>query len=275
MVSNSQWHRPQMQFLLRLLFLSMVVPGMALADTPPSRETRIKALLDAYPDALARVENNIVYFRDGRELPFDDGIAQKTFEAVLETPDIEDMFSMPYPLAFGVAPALQSDPGRVRNARFFNYLYGDCRSPTFARTLVDVIWLPKKSGARLKVTRLNGVAAKLEAISRELDALPDRFTPYLVPPAGGYHCRPIAGTSRMSGHGYGIALDIATRHAHYWRWSQPQTGATVKYQNAIPAEIVAIFEKHGFIWGGKWYHHDTMHFEYRPEILTASRLQSP
>jgi hypothetical protein len=38
----------------------------------------------------------------------------------------------------------------------------------------------------------------------------------------------------------------------------------------MPEEIVAIFEKHGFIWGGKWYHFDTMHFEYRPELLGAS-----
>ena len=32
-------------------------------------------------------------------------------------------------------------------------------------------------------------------------------------------------------------------------------------------ELIAIFEKYGFIWGGRWYHFDTMHFEYRPEIL--------
>jgi hypothetical protein len=30
---------------------------------------------------------------------------------------------------------------------------------------------------------------------------------------------------------------------------------------------VDIFERHGFIWGGKWGHFDTMHFEYRPELL--------
>jgi hypothetical protein len=36
----------------------------------------------------------------------------------------------------------------------------------------------------------------------------------------------------------------------------------------MPQEVVAIFEKRGFIWGGKWYHFDTMHFEYRPELLT-------
>ena len=41
----------------------------------------------------------------------------------------------------------------------------------------------------------------------------------------------------------------------------------IPYRNKIPMEIVDIFEKHGFIWGGKWYHYDTMHFEYRPELL--------
>ena len=39
------------------------------------------------------------------------------------------------------------------------------------------------------------------------------------------------------------------------------------YKNRIPMEIVRIFEKHGFIWGGRWSHYDTMHFEYRPELL--------
>ena len=28
-----------------------------------------------------------------------------------------------------------------------------------------------------------------------------------------------------------------------------------------------LIERHGFIWGGNWYHYDTMHFEYRPELL--------
>ena len=41
----------------------------------------------------------------------------------------------------------------------------------------------------------------------------------------------------------------------------------IKYVNRIPKEIVKVFEKHGFIWGGRWYHYDTMHFEYRPELI--------
>src|SRR3569623_1717748 len=38
-----------------------------------------------------------------------------------------------------------------------------------------------------------------------------------------------------------------------------------------PARNVAIFERHGFIWGGRWSHFDTMHFEYRPELLPPGR----
>ncbi|QKQ24798.1 M15 family metallopeptidase [Candidatus Ruthia endofausta] len=37
--------------------------------------------------------------------------------------------------------------------------------------------------------------------------------------------------------------------------------------NKIPQIIIDTFEKYSFIWDGKWYHHDTMHFEYRAELL--------
>ena len=35
--------------------------------------------------------------------------------------------------------------------------------------------------------------------------------------------------------------------------------------------IVDVFERHGFIWGGRWFHYDTMHFEYRPELLAIAK----
>ena len=237
-------------------------------DDAGADSSRLDRLLKAYPDHLERIDGNTLIWRNGTRMSLDDGRGAKSFEDWLRDPDIEDMLAQPYPRGGSASPpARNSDPGRARNAAFFKTMYGDCTKDEVARRLVDVIWLPKKAGQRLKVTTVNNVAARLEAVSRELDALPARFDVYLAPSAGAYNCRPIAGTSQLSAHGYGIAIDIALRHADYWRWSKSTAGGQLPYRNAIPLEIVRIFEKHGFIWGGAWYHYDTMHFEYRPELL--------
>jgi hypothetical protein len=154
-------------------------------------------------------------------------------------------------------------------------MYGDCSKGEVQRQLVDVVWLPGKWGRPLKVTRANGVADKLAAVSAELDRLPPSFDKFLYPSAGTYNCRAIASEGRASPHGFGIAIDLATAHAHYWRWAKPDAAGHYPYRNAIPREIVDIFEKHGFIWGGRWYHYDTMHFEYRPELIAAARIGRP
>jgi hypothetical protein len=166
-------------------------------------------------------------------------------------------------------PARNEDPGRARNAPFFDKMYGDCKTGGSTSKLVDVVWLPRKWGKSVKATRVNGASERLAAVSTELDQLPASFDAYLFPSAGTYNCRPIAGTTRVSAHGHGIAIDISTRHANYWRWSGAKAGAAIPYRNAIPFEIVEIFERHGFIWGGKWFHYDTMHFEYRPELFSS------
>jgi hypothetical protein len=237
--------------------------GLAIADEPWKQ-----SLLAAYPDHLARIDGNTLHWKDGTEMPLDDWRGEKPFEQWLDEPDIEDMFRLPYTTGdpTGV-PAKNFDPGRARNAAFFEKMYGDCRKGETAGKLADVVWLPKKKGQRLRITSVNGIAAKLTAVSRELDELPASFDKYLIPSEGAYNCRVIAGTSRVSGHGHGIAIDIATRNTNYWRWSKPAADGSYPYKNEIPMEIVRIFEKHGFIWGGKWYHYDTMHFEYRPEML--------
>jgi len=230
------------------------------------------ALVAAYPDFLARHEGNDIVWRDGTRMPFDDGRGVKDFETMLDSPDLEDMFYVPYPLGrSGLAPAVNVDPGRVRYQPFFAKMYGDCTRGEVAQHLTEVIWLPSRAGQRLRATRINGVAGRLQAISDELDRLPGDTMMFLVPSAGTYNCRVVAGTQRISAHGLGIAIDIATAHSDYWRWDKPAPDGRYVHRNRIPWEIVEIFEKHGFVWGGKWYHYDTMHFEFRPEILAAAR----
>ena len=40
------------------------------------------------------------------------------------------------------------------------------------------------------------------------------------------------------------------------------------------AEVDA-FEAEGFIWGGRWYHFDSLHFEYRPELIALAKRGWP
>lgn len=226
-------------------------------------------LVRAYPQHLDRVEGNALVWRDGTRMPIDDGKGVKSGEQRLDDPDLKDMLAEPYPAGrWPAEPAAGADPGRVRNAAFFARMYGDCRKGEVVRRLQEVVWLAGTAQAqRVMVTRVNGVAAKLAQVSAELAGLPERFRPYLAPAAGGYNCRAIAGTSRISPHGLGIAIDIATRYADYWQWGgQDRTGVR-GWRNRIPREIVEVFERHGFIWGGRWSAFDTMHFEFRPELL--------
>ena len=80
----------------------------------------------------------------------------------------------------------------------------------------------------------------------------------------------IKDTDRLSMHSFGIAIDLAPATTQYWKDEASSETAKIGYKNTMPLSIVRIFEKHGFIWGGRWYHYDTMHFEYRPELLAPS-----
>jgi hypothetical protein len=244
----------------------------SVSEAPTARATRAQRagerLLRSYPQHLAAVTDTMLVWRDGTRMPIDDGLPEKSFDAWLAHPDLKDMLRLPYPAGSPLKPpAANADPGRARHAAFFAKMYGDCRKGEVERNLVDVAWLPSHTRVTLKATRINGVADKLAAVGRELDALPPAFMAYLVRPAGTYNCRAVAGTDQASAHGYGIAVDIAIKHAHYWRWSKAGADGRPVWRNEIPSQIVAIFERHGFIWGGRWDHFDTMHFEYRPELL--------
>jgi hypothetical protein len=91
----------------------------------------------------------------------------------------------------------------------------------------------------------------------------------------GYYYREVDGTDSLSYHAYGAAIDLMPssyqRWQMYWRWAR-NTGRAwyeIDYSDRyiIPDTVVRAFEAHGFIWGGKWHFYDTIHFEYRPEIL--------
>lgn len=255
-------HLSASRFRASLLACALcVAPGLAaLAQSPPSAAA-LDRLVAAYPDFLAGHDGAALKWKDGTTTPVSDGKA-KSFDEKLRHASILDMLELPYPKgALAKPPGPQDDPGRFRALGFFDKMYGDCARGEVEKRLVKVPWMPKSGGGYVRATPVNGVAEKLKAISAELDALPPELRKYGFPSAGTYNCRVVKDTGARSAHSWGVAIDINTKYSDYWLWSK---GA---YRNRIPYEIVEIFERHGFIWGGKWGHHDTMHFEYRPELL--------
>ena len=239
-----------------------------LGVTPAGMNAFIARLEKAYPDTIAGHDADALILRDGSRLPISDGRSDKTFDELLNGPDVGDMFAYPYPAgAKAAAPPLNTDPGRIRVEALFRALYGDCKKGEVSGRMRKIAWVPGHGGGTVMVTTAQGADKALEAVAKDLDALPASFKKYLVPTAGTYNCRAIAKTDRMSMHAYGAAIDINTTYTTYWQWAKPAADGTFKWSNQIPPEIVSAFERHGFIWGGRWYHYDTMHFEYRPELL--------
>ncbi|HEU4889190.1 MAG TPA: M15 family metallopeptidase [Thermoanaerobaculia bacterium] len=76
---------------------------------------------------------------------------------------------------------------------------------------------------------------------------------------GGFAYRPAAGTSFLSSHAYGVAIDLNSK--------QNPRGTPGR----MDPRLVEIFEKHGFAWGGDYTGRtDPMHFELRPDVLATS-----
>lgn len=226
-----------------------------------------KKLIRCYGDFISGYADNYIVFKDGSKLIWDDGKV-KSRKELLEKPDLEDMFYQKYTVgALKSTLAPHFDPGRIRNEIFFEKIYGS-NPKSVSQNLTVITWCPKLVGQKIRVTKLNGVDKRIMQISKELDEHPE-LKKHISNIGGAYLWRKISGTNRLSSHSFGIAVDINTAYSDYWQWNCKcnNENALLKYKNRIPQIIVDIFEKNGFIWGGKWYHFDTMHFEYRPELF--------
>ena len=94
----------------------------------------------------------------------------------------------------------------------------------------------------------------------------------------GWHWRNVAGTQSRSFHAYGAAIDIMPRalggRAVFWRWAGPHWYNIPHERRYHPPEtVIRIFEEQGFVWGGKWTLFDTIHFEFRPEVMILNGIE--
>jgi len=225
-----------------LLALSVLPPPLGCLE----RYYGVAAKCDSTPGGCRAL------LSDGSEIPYDDG-KKKSLEERLAHPDVEDMFAQRYRKGpIKPVTTVDEDPGRVRLDHLLLLAYPK-------DGLVEIEF----SGRKLRVHKK--AAAAFSRVHQRLMQIKDpAVKPFLQKLGGTYVPRNIAGTDRPSAHSWGISIDLNPSLTHYWRW---QKGG---WQNTVPQSIVDAFEAEGFIWGGRWYHFDTMHFEYRPELLDAA-----
>jgi hypothetical protein len=226
-----------------------------------------------------RIDETWYYWAKGRLLPeelrdrWEEYASYRFYSYSLDLPPIPDLDEQSKQRLKNRLARAEENPPR-RHEGFLADLY---QAATRGQTEARIVTV-ELMGFQVRVHEQ--IATPLEEVNRDLELLiatdpgVQRFAAGLKGLAG-YNWREIAGTRSRSYHSYGIAVDLAPksfggRHT-YWRWALPQTEEfyAIPYERRwmVPQQIVEIFEKRGFIWGGKWFFFDTMHFEYRPELL--------
>lgn len=229
-------------------------------------------LMMAYPEYITGVKrdsngNVYVVMKSGNQIIYDDG-HKKTYEQKLGNADLQDMMEVVYPL-FDIDTLMEKniDPGRIRVHRLLKEVYGGSQQKITSNL--------KSVRAGGKVVSFNGNNSASESlkkvfveISEAVKAQP-RIYPFVFPVNGTFNYRVIAGTNQLSPHSYGIAIDLKSDKRDYWRWASRKQGQ--QRLSSYPKEVVRIFEKYNFVWGGKWGHFDILHFEHRPELIIKAR----
>ncbi len=165
-----------------------------------------------------------------------------------------------------------------KESQFFHLIYG--KNPKEIKdNLVDV----NIFGRVLPFNSKNGASENLKKAIDEIEYISktdDKVKEWIksIKVIFTYMNRKIDRTDRTSIHSFGIAVDFIPKNNKkqiYWLWSRIffKEWWSVKDEDRyqIPSEVVSIFEKYGFSWGGKWKRFDIMHFEYRPD-LTNNRF---
>lgn len=225
--------------------------------------------VDGYPNLITSADESAIILKDGTHLPYRTQKPQTSWNEKIDNADLATQLEQHYDAGgFATPPPYLFSPGRLRYQPFFQALYGKDQK-AIEKNLVNITWPTLKGSTKLPVNKVGGVDKKLFLIGQEIAKLPkaDRLW---AEGATTYCYRYIKDTDRLSMHSYGIAIDLAPNTTQYWKDEASSETAKIGYKNTMPLSIVRIFEKHGFIWGGRWYHYDTMHFEYRPELLAPS-----
>ena len=256
--------------------LAQVPSTVTIADDTEAQKKILLAFAKAYPDKISSVEftdndwtmlvyHRRFYYAHGRFLP----------------EELRDRWEEYHPYDFYTYPWAGTD--RQRRVAFKYPVYSVGSSFLFdtlyASQTEDDSWnlQEKYSFFGVKMLIHPDIKPLLEQISDQIKITAQSdpsiykwIAELQTGSTGGWNWRTIINTHRRSNHSYGTAVDLLPKNLNgrltYWQWNKNDRMDSKTYY-LPPEAVIKAFENNGFIWGGKWDLFDTMHFEYRPEIL--------
>lgn len=279
---------------LMTIYLTLMIPNILFAPEYTFAGNEIfKALVKAYPkiisfvtqydnpyeDPALKVRDTIFYWVNGRILPDSEKQNWKKYgiNAYYNYPKM-----IPNPLEYTKSEIKDIKKRGSKSFRkyrlspyqgFYETLYGMTKLADTNTEIIKTKFLKKQVLIhRFAYQALNAVEKDIYQLAKQ-DKEVAHFVNH-VDTVYSFYWRKIAGSKSRSLHSYGIAIDTLDSHtkkAFYWLWRQNLNINWIEEPINVrwnpPNSVVQIFEKYGFIWGGKWAFYDTMHFEYRPELL--------
>ena len=244
-------------FLIMLKKLFFFIFSVLIITPASQAALEVKNLQKAYPDTIKESSNSYITWKDGSRM-----LLRSHFNW------INHILAKWHKIDLSMGTTSKKELENDTCEPFFKKMYGQ-NVKAVEKNLVTIYWLQNLYGKQypLRVTRVNNVDKKLLRISAALEKLPISLHKFIMKPSSSFYWRKVAKEEYLSLHSFGIAIDLNVVYGNYWLWDLKKSkNKKPSFKNQIPMEIVKIFEKEGFVWGGRWYHYDTMHFEYRPEF---------
>jgi hypothetical protein len=243
-------------------------------------DARVMAFVRAYGsliDSVTYRDDDVVFTIAGRAIHFQDGrmLAEENLDRRERCDPIFYRYSLE-PLTEPIAPSDKAvrfctDLQEVLWGRTEDQIRAHARSTTFLDRRMFLNDLAVQALGEVERDIL-AISSADPAVASWIDQVDITYS---------FINRGIAGTSTRSQHAWGLAVDLVPNSYEgrqvYWRWTRAWNRSgwhriPLEQRWSPPEAVVEIFERHGFLWGGKWAHFDNIHFEYRPEILEYNRL---
>jgi len=262
---------------------------------PTRAERIIKSLAQAYPDRIEKIEfrnddwalfmnNKWYYFANGRILPeemliqIENYRPNQFYNYPADLPPWKELTPEEITRYNSWTANRSQNPPR-RSSFFLDDLWQASNRVETEKRLVRITFLGKSTKVHHAI---HDKLAKVESLIFTI-AKNDPAVQTWINGLGnleGYGWRNIAETQSRSFHSYGLAVDLLPRNMGnkqtYWLWTSQYRNDwyNVSYNERYhpPESVIKAFEVYGFIWGGKWPMFDTMHFEYRPEVILLNGL---